>query len=59
MPVEILELIVRAEVQEPSAQAPATQTRGEDSEDKNFERQVLIEECVEQVLEILRHRQQR
>lgn len=58
MPVEILELIVRATVQEqsPSSSIPASNGSGEVD---HFQKQVLIEECVEQVLEIMRRREER
>ncbi|HKH59296.1 MAG TPA: DUF5908 family protein [Flavitalea sp.] len=58
MPVEILELIVRANVQEQgsSSGVPAV---GDHSGTEQFQKQVLIEECVEQVLEIIRRREER
>jgi len=58
MPVEILELIVRANVHEgPSTSSAAPSANPE--EDSNFQKQVMIEECVEQVLKILKHREER
>ncbi len=58
MPVEILEIIVRANVQElgtdVAATSPANSTEGD-----NIQQQAIVEECVEQVLEILRHRTER
>jgi hypothetical protein len=58
MPVEILEIVVRANVQEPEG-APTPLPTNNGIEDNNFQRQQLIEECVEQVLEILRHKGER
>jgi hypothetical protein len=58
MPVEILEIIVRANVQEPET-IPTPSPTDNGIEDTNFQRQQLIEECVEQVLEILRHKEER
>ncbi len=55
MPVEILEIIVRANVQEQDQAQVSTNA----SEEDNFKRRQLIEECVEQVLEILRRKDER
>jgi hypothetical protein len=57
MPVEILELIVRAHVQESSQ--GGTEFAGDEGDTGEFQKQQLIEECVEQVLEILRRQQER
>lgn len=59
MPVEILELIVRANVQEESSISPLSTTSEGHEDNGNIQRQALIEECVEQVLEILRRREER
>ena len=58
MPVEILEIIIRANVQEQGT-APAPPPAGNAWEEDHFNRKQLIEECVEQVLEILRHKEER
>lgn len=58
MPVEILEIVVRANVQEQGAAQNIAAT-GNPGEEDNFQRQQLIEECVEQVLEVLRRREER
>lgn len=58
MPVEILEIVVRANVQEPETTPTPSQTDN-GIENDNFQKQQLIEECVEQVLEILRHKEER
>lgn len=58
MPVEILEIVVRANVQEQGTTAAAAIT-GNANEDDNFQRQQLIEEAVEQMLEVLRRREER
>lgn len=57
MSVEILEIIVRANVQEQGA--AATASAGNAGADDNFQQQQIIEECVEQVLEILRRKEER
>jgi Family of unknown function (DUF5908) len=57
MPVEILELVVRATVNEQTA---ALQPAGNNAQtDSELQKTILIEQCVEQVLEILRHRDER
>lgn len=58
MPVEILEIVVRANVQEPET-TPTPSPTDNGTENDNFKRQQLIEECVEQVLEILRRKEER
>jgi hypothetical protein len=58
MPVEILEIIVRANVQEQGTAASAAPGDNVHEED-NFNRQQIIEECVEQVLEILHRKEER
>jgi len=58
MPVEILEIVVRANIQEPGAAPAATPEAGNGEED-NFKRQQLIEEAVEQMLEMLRRKEER
>ena len=58
MPVEILELIVRATVQEQGSSSPIPTSHGSGEADQ-FQKQNLIEECVEQVLEIMRRREER
>jgi hypothetical protein len=57
MPVEILEIVVRANVQEQGA-APAAATTNA-NEDDNFQKQQLIEQAVEQMLEVLRRKEER
>lgn len=58
MPVEILEIIVRANVQEQAATQTAAAT-GNAGENDNFQKQQLVEEAVEQMLEVLRRRDER
>lgn len=59
MPIEILELVVRANVQEGN-DAPAMElTNQSTNESENLPRQQLVEECVMQVLEILKRREER
>jgi len=57
MPVEILELVVHATVNEQPAVAQSAGTNAQN--DNELQKTTLIEECVEQVLEILRHRDER
>ena len=58
MPVEIMELIVRAQVQEgPSSSSSPVATNSQ--EEGASQKQAIIEECVEQVLEILRRQKER
>lgn len=55
MPVEIRELVIRAEVNpQPGGGAPA-QGRGAGASD----REQLIRDCVEQVMELLRQKEER
>ncbi|MFT3823195.1 MAG: DUF5908 family protein [Chitinophagaceae bacterium] len=58
MPVEIMELIVRAHVQDSPAGGGGAAANDSNS-DAAVQKQTLVEECVEQVLEILRHRNER
>jgi hypothetical protein len=58
MPVEILELVVRANVQE-SANAAVAPAAGNAQQGANMQQQAIIQQCVEQVLEILRNREER
>lgn len=58
MPVEIMELIVRAHVQDP-ASGSSSSGSDESNSDAAAQKQTLVEECVEQVLEILRRRNER
>lgn len=58
MPVEILEIVVRANVHE-QENAPAAASAPGNAADSGTERQKLIEECVAQVLEIIRHQTER
>jgi hypothetical protein len=59
MPVEILELIVRANVQEQTQSNTVLPAESNGNEENSFQKNVLLEECVEQVLEILRRREER
>lgn len=56
MPVEIMELIVRANVQESAATESASDSGGQGG---NADQKTIIEECVEQVLKILQRREER
>ena len=58
MPIEILELVVKANISEEPAQQKAAAL--EEKEDKQLmEKQLLTEEIVEQVLAILHHKAER
>jgi hypothetical protein len=58
MPIEILELVVRANVQEASSSSRNI-LKSETSNGKNVERQHIVQECVAQVLEILKRKEDR
>ena len=58
MPVEILELIVRANVNEQPPAAPVAAS-GKGQDENSVQKQAIVEECVEQVLEILRRHEER
>ena len=58
MPVEILEIVVRANVQEQGTIAGVASV-GSTGEQNNFQQQQLIEEAVEQMLEVLRRKEER
>lgn len=51
MPIEIRELVIRATVQ---GAAPLEQAPEQSASDTELDQDALIEECVRQVLEILR-----
>ncbi|HEY5674897.1 MAG TPA: DUF5908 family protein [Malonomonas sp.] len=51
MPVQINEIVIRAVVEADSTQQPEA--------DPQQQREEIVNECVEQVLEILRNRQER
>ncbi len=55
MPVEIKELVIRAVV----ADSPTTSGRASTRPEDEDERQALIEECVRQVLQVLRRTEER
>jgi hypothetical protein len=55
MPIEIRELVIRARVEPPSA-APTAAPAPAGGAD---ERRDIVAECVEQVLEVLRQREER
>ena len=57
MPVEILEIVVRANVQEQQA-APQSASTGAGG-DNDFAKQQLVEEAVEQMLEVQRRKEER
>jgi hypothetical protein len=55
MPVEIKELVIRAVVtQQPGEDSPEASSPGEDSD-----RQTIVEECVRQVLRVLKNSKER
>jgi hypothetical protein len=55
MPVEIRELVIRAVVKNEQNSSQNTETELHQSQDK----QAIIEECVKQVLKILKRKQER
>ncbi len=52
MPIEIRELIIKATIVDPTGEAPPAGVSVEARED-------LVEECVEQVMNLLREREER
>jgi hypothetical protein len=58
MPIEILELVVRANVQETNEVASGS-IATDVNDGESLPRQQLVEECVTQVLEILKQREER
>jgi hypothetical protein len=58
MPVEILEIVVRANVQEQATTAN-TASANIAARQNNLPQQQIIEEAVEQMLEILRRKEER
>jgi len=59
MPVEIKEMIIRANIRDPEEErlnGRALPTEEQDGEDRTV---VIVEQCVEQVMEILRREQER
>jgi Family of unknown function (DUF5908) len=59
MPVEILEIVVKANVQEHPPGSAMSATEAVTNENDVLQRQALLQECVEQVIEILRHQKER
>ena len=55
MPLEIKELVIRATIQDNEKPEGAAQGSGSNEEDK----EAIIEECVDKVLEILRNQKER
>lgn len=55
MPIEIRELVIRAVVKEERNQASDAETMPNEPQNQ----QALVEECVKQVLKILKRRQER
>ena len=55
MPVEIRELVIRAEVDSRQSGSPQSGPRGESASD----REQLVRDCVDQVMEIIRQREER
>jgi hypothetical protein len=59
MPVEILEIVVRANVQEADTAAAAINTTANGAAINSNAKEKIIQECVEQVLAILQHSKER
>lgn len=59
MPVEIKELHIRLTVNATEGTPSEPQTGGNDVKSSDAERQAIIAECVEQVLEILQNKSER
>ena len=60
MPIEIKELHISVKVNSPSETPPSgKQSAGKNSESAESDKDALIAECVEQVLQILQNKQER
>jgi Holliday junction resolvasome RuvABC endonuclease subunit len=59
MPVEILEIVVRANVQEADTNVAAVNTVSNAATNNGNAKEKIIQECVEQVLAILQHNKER
>ena len=59
MPLEIKELIIRVSVNQPGQQAPSAQSAATQSGDNKDEKEALINQCVEQVVDILKNKKER
>lgn len=59
MPVEILEIVVRANVQENNGEAIAANTTASNTPLSASTKEKIIQQCVEQVLAILQHNKER
>ncbi len=59
MPVEILEIVVRAHVQEQDAAAVVANNANHGTSVNSNTKEKIIQECVEQVLAILQHNKER
>jgi hypothetical protein len=57
MPVEILELIVKATIEQPKSSD--SESGSTDGEIEKMDTKAIIEECVAQVMEILRQQKER
>ena len=59
MPLEIKELIIRVSVNQPGQQAPSSQAPSSQPGDNKDEKESLIDQCVEQVVDLLKNKKER
>lgn len=59
MPIEIRELQIRVTVNQPEGQPQAPQAAARDAGPGGSEKELIINQCIEQVLEILNNKKER
>ncbi|MGZ8538505.1 MAG: DUF5908 family protein [Flavisolibacter sp.] len=59
MPLEIKELIIRVSVNQPGQQSSSSQTSSSQQGDNKDEKESLINQCVEQVVDLLKNKKER
>ena len=59
MPVEIKEMIIRAHITDPKQNQEGTTTANETNNGSTTQMSVIVEQCVEQVMDILKREKER
>ena len=59
MPLEIKELIIRVSVNQPGQQSPSSQAASSQPGDNKDEKEALINQCVEQIVDLLKNKKER
>ncbi|MGZ5189714.1 MAG: DUF5908 family protein [Flavisolibacter sp.] len=59
MPLEIKELIIRVSVNQPGQQASSPQSTSSPQGNNKDEKESLINQCVEQVIDLLKNKKER